>query len=109
MSRRRYRDDFRAAALAALTANAGNVARTARQLGLSRKTLEGWATGRTPSPPAHLRHQKKAALADALEALARRMLDAMTAEKIKAATLLEIAVALGVCVDKMAQLRAPSP
>jgi transcriptional regulator of acetoin/glycerol metabolism len=47
--RRRPRrgDECRAAALAALEANRGNVARTARQLGLPRKTLEGWARGRT--------------------------------------------------------------
>lgn len=54
--RKRYSADFHALALAALDANDGNLTRTARELGVSRKTLEGWATGRrNPVPPA-LRH-----------------------------------------------------
>ena len=42
MARRSYSDAERAEALAVLDANAGNVERTARHLGLPRKTLEGW-------------------------------------------------------------------
>lgn len=41
-ARRRYSDKERAAALAALTANAGNVLRTSRDTGIPRKTLELW-------------------------------------------------------------------
>jgi transposase-like protein len=104
--RRRCDDEFRAAALAALAANGGNLKRTARQLGLPRKTLEGWASGRTRLPPANLRHQKKGRLADALECIARQLLDeASRPENIAAASLVDLAVMMGVVVDKMLLLR----
>jgi transposase-like protein len=104
--RRRYDDEFRAAALAALAANGGNLKRTARQLGLPRKTLEGWASGRTRPPPADLRHQKKEQLAEALESVARELLDeASRPEKIAAASLLDLVVMSGIAVDKMLLLR----
>jgi transposase len=102
---RRYSDDYRATALAALDANGGNVARTARQLAIPRKSLEGWARGPVAAEVASFRHQKKEALADALEAVARRLLDALLG-KVKEASLLQLAIALGICVDKMLLLRA---
>ena len=105
--RHRYSDDFRAEALAALAANGGNVKRTARQLGLPRKTLDGWATGRTPPPPAHLRHQKSERLAQALESVVRQLLEeASRPEATAAAPLKDLALALGIAVDKMLLLRA---
>jgi transposase-like protein len=101
-ARGRYNDEFRAEALAALAANGGNLKRTARQLGLPRKTLEGWASGRTLLPPADLRHQKKGRLAEALESVARELLvEASRPEKIAAASLLDLVVMSGIAVDKM--------
>ena len=41
----RYTDDSRAAALSLLQANAGDVAQTASQLGISRQTLPMWRNG----------------------------------------------------------------
>ena len=103
-ARRSYSDEQKALALAGLDANAGNVARTARQLGLPRKTLDQWAKGRVPPGVANLRHQKKEALADRLEELAGRLLDAMPG-KIAGASLIQLAVAVGIIIDKMVMLR----
>jgi hypothetical protein len=103
-ARRSYSDEQKAEALAGLDANAGNVARTARQLGLPRKTLDQWAKGRAHPGVAKLRHQKKEELADHLEALAGRLLDAMPG-KIAGASLIHLAVAVGILIDKMILLR----
>jgi hypothetical protein len=75
--RRRYSDEDRASALAALDANDGNLQRTARQVGLPRKTLAEWAKGRASPAVAELRHQKKGELADRFDALAHALLDAI--------------------------------
>jgi hypothetical protein len=110
-SRPRRGDEERALALAALDANAGNVARTARELALPRKTLEGWARGRTRPPPAQLRHQKREQLADALEAVVRRLLGVAAAAPIQiktAADLVKVMTAAGIAIDKMLLLRCES-
>src|SRR5262245_27687368 len=105
MPRRRYSDHEKAEALAMLAANAGNVARTARQVHVPRQTLQEWAAGRGLSPAVpELRHEKKAALADRLEDLAHRLLDLMP-DKIGAANLQHCAVALGIAIDKLLRLR----
>jgi hypothetical protein len=103
-ARRSYSDEQKAEALAGLDANAGNVTRTARQLSLPRKTLDQWAKGRVHPGVAELRHQKKEELADRLEALAYQLLDALPG-KIAGASLIQIAVALGIVIDKMVLLR----
>jgi transposase-like protein len=104
-ARRSYSDEQKAEALAGLDANAGNVARTARQLSLPRKTLDQWAKGRVHPDVANLRQGKKEALADRLEALALRLADAMPG-KIAGASLIQLAVAVGIVIDKMLLLRA---
>jgi len=103
-ARRSYSDEQKAVALAGLDADGGNVARTARQLGLPPKTLDQWAKGGVGPGVAKLRHQKKEELADRLEAIARQLLDAMPG-KIAAASLRTIAIALGIVIDKMVLLR----
>jgi hypothetical protein len=105
--RRNYSDEDRANALAALDANGGNLMRTARQLGTPRKTLAEWARGRVPAAVADLRHQKRGDLADRLEAVAHELLDALPA-KIKDAPLNQLAVALGILIDKLILLRRQS-
>jgi hypothetical protein len=55
---------------------------------------------------AKLCHLKKRGLADRLDEAAHALLDALTTKaKTGDASLLDLAVALGVCVDKMLQLR----
>ena len=68
--RRRYTDDDRATALAVLDSNAGNIARTARETGISQSTLRGWRDDPHPGT-AELRDQKRAALSELWEEVAR--------------------------------------
>ena len=91
--------------LAALAGNGGNVKRTARQAGVPRKTLEGWAKGRgLAGVRGELRHQDKADLAVRFEELAHRLLDAISA-RLAEASFRELVVALDIVVDKMVLLR----
>lgn len=102
--RRHYSDAFRAAALAALDANAGNVKRTARELDVPPKTLEGWAKGRHSPVDAELRDQKKGELSDLFESIARKLLG--VAEKnADALNARDAVIAAATAVDKMRLLR----
>lgn len=104
MKKRRYSDDERAEALVALSANGGNVEGTARQLGIPERTLEHWAKGQRHPEARQMANKKKKPLADCLEALARKLVQAMP-DKAKDASLQQIAVSLGIAVDKMLLLR----
>jgi hypothetical protein len=107
-ARSTYSDEQRAEALAALDANGGNQARTARQLGVPRGTLRRWARPRGVSPAAaQVAHQNKGSLADRLEELAFRILDSITADKIRATPLLPLMKTLALAVDLMLVLRGP--
>src|ERR1700735_5513356 len=101
MPRRQYSDEDRSAALAALKANGGNVKLTAQQVGVPRKTLANWAKGiKLHRSVADMGHQKAEPWADALERLARMLLDAMPS-KIGDADLKAVAVSLAIAIDKM--------
>lgn len=100
-----WSDDEKANALAALAANGGNVAATAKQLGIPRITLTHWANGDHVSNDVSKNGQvKKVLLADRLEALAIKLVDAASG-KITDANLKDTLVSLGVAVDKMQLLR----
>src|SRR5688572_27185246 len=102
--RRRYPDADRAAALAALDANGGNVDATARQLNIPRMTLSDWASGRRNPVGADMRDAAKQNLADALEAWAVKLIgiDPTTLPNL---TLRDVAVAVGISIDKVLLLR----
>ena len=104
---KRYSDEERANALAALAANGGNVQRTARQLGIPHKTLDNWAKGVCHPEAAENGNNKKGDMADALEALAWKLISAMP-QKIKKASLAQVATAAGIAIDKMRLLREHS-
>ena len=105
MNGRGFTEDDKAAALAALAANAGNVSKTARDLGIPRTTLSRWSNGeRITDGVTAKAHVKKSALADELESLARILVGAMP-EKVADATLQQSATALGITVEKMLLLR----
>src|SRR4051812_44811606 len=72
-SRRLYSDAERAAALAALDANGGNVKRTARHLSITVKTLSGWAKGRRGTITPEQRTEARKDLLAALEDFALRL------------------------------------
>jgi len=117
-SQRGYSDADKAAALAALAANGGNVARTARQLDIPRKTLAGWpeehpagpelATssppkkGRPATPPPAPEAIAAAAgsLSDQFRSFVGRVLGLTTDDDIRAATLAQRFTAAGIAVDK---------
>ena len=103
-SRRSYSDAERAEALAALDANGGDVSKTARQLGIPRVTLLGWASGRVHPSVSELRQSKKEGLADRLEAVAHQLLD-LFPDKAKDANLQQVATSFGIAIDKMRLLR----
>lgn len=107
MAPRRYHDwsdEERAAALAALAANGGNVARTARQVGVPRTTLQKWAGGAVHPDVTKKGQEKRRDMAAALEAVAWQLLDALPA-KVLEASLAQTATALGIAVDKARLLR----
>lgn len=103
-TRRRYSDDDRANALAAVAANGGNVELTAAQLGIPESTLRSWVKGDRHPEAAHLCDEKKGPLADHLEAIAWRLADVLP-DKLPAAGLQQVATSLGIVIDKMQLLR----
>lgn len=104
--RRRYSDQDRQEALAALAANGGNLDRTARQLGIPRATLQAWRDGARHPEAAESAAPKKAALADRLEELAHKLLDAACEPgRLAGASLQQVATSLGIALDKMRLLR----
>ena len=107
MARRQYSDADKASALAALDANGGNVARTARELSIPRQTLDSWTNERGINHDVpELRQEKRGELAEQLEAIAYTLAgDLVKQDKRELATLQQIATSLGIVVDKMQLLR----
>ncbi len=99
-TKRRYSDDDRANALAALAANGGNQKRTANQLGIPQQTLSEWVNGNVHPEATEHSERKKLPLAEAFDALARKCMDGITDADIKGATLWEKVKAAATCVDK---------
>lgn len=102
---RRYSDDFRANALAALAANGGDANATAKQLEIPRTTLRQWARGARHPEATQMSQEKRAPLADTFEDIAYRLLNGVTDEKIKSAEVSRLLTAAGISVDKMRLLR----
>ncbi len=106
--KRRYTDEMKAEALAALTANAGDLSKTAREMNLPRKTLESWARGLRGEVPANMCQAKESDLASRFEEFVGKVLDLTTDDDIKKAPLDKRMVAAGIAVDKAALLRGKS-
>jgi transposase-like protein len=105
-TKRQYSDEEKALALVALNFNGGNLHRTARELTIPRKTLAAWAAGRNQHPDVAKKRQLRGDdLADRLEEIIRDALDRITPEKMQQASLLQLARAVGLFVDKMLTLR----
>lgn len=106
--RTRYSDEEKATALAALDANGGNVARTARELDIPDSTLRNWANGRGVNDDIpQLRDQKKGELTEALRELAWMLIGAVPG-KIDDANLSSVFTGLGITLDKL-QLLSGEP
>src|SRR5262245_48805488 len=104
-SQRRYTDDERAAALAALAANNGNLLKTARDLGIPKSTLQQWAQGTTHPEAAVNAEQKKGPMAERFDAFVHRVLGLTTDDDIRKASLKDRFTAAGIAVDKANLLR----
>lgn len=104
MAKRRYSDQDRAAGLALLDANGGNLSETSRQSGYPIKTLADWRDGAVADDVAEIRKEKKQELSELFEGIARDILKAAP-DKIDDATLKDAMVAAGVAVDKMQLLK----
>ena len=104
-AQRQYTDEERAAALAALQANGGNLSLTARQVSVPRMTLATWAKEQ-PARQAltSTRQEKRACLADRLEELAHTLIDLMP-ERAAEAPANQLAISLAIAIDKMRLLR----
>ena len=103
---RRYSDDERASALAALAANGGNVNRAAKEIGIPHDTLRRWSRGERHPEARQMSDGKKLPLADAIESVVEKMVEAVGG-KIENAPLQQLATAIGILIDKMLLLRAP--
>jgi hypothetical protein len=107
-NRRDYSSAEKAAALAALAANGGNYAGTARQLEMPEATLRKWhknGIGVNAQVQAEIPMQRRV-LADAIEQIAWRLVDhVLVAETIAGMNGQQAMVALGIAIDKMRLLR----
>jgi hypothetical protein len=91
-----------------VAANDGNIHGTAAQLDLPAQTVRQWATGERCPEVAQQSSQAKAALADAFEQLARRLLG-IVSDKLKDMSPHQAMIAAAVAVDKMLLLRGQLP
>jgi transposase-like protein len=101
MPRRWYSDEERAAVLAALKANNGNLTRTAQQAGVPLSTLKEWRDNPDRAAPAELRNQKKEALKSLFEKCVRAYLgQAVTKAAVKATRGKDAVIAAATALDK---------
>jgi transposase-like protein len=102
MAQRHYSEEDRAAALAALKANGGNLDRTASQVGVPRNTLRRWSQNPDRAAPAALRQEKVESLSTLFEKCTRDYLGQATDPKVVKATRGKDAViAAATALDKL--------
>ena len=105
MAKRSYSDREKGAALAFLDFNGGNVERSAKALGIPRKTLDEWAKGRNQSAGvADIRREKKEDISALIERAVREMVGA-SAGKLDGASFQQLWTGVGIAVDKMQLLK----
>lgn len=99
MTRRRYTNNERATAVAAVSANNGSVNETARKLGIPETSLRQWCSGQRHPELQPLSEQKKLELADQFGQLAELLLGVVRkkADQLDAKS---AAIAAAVCIDK---------
>lgn len=108
--RRHYTEADKAAALANLKANGGNIERTARECKVPSSTLKRWIADPERAAPAQVRGEKEGELDAKLERIANRYADALdddlTVGLIKASRdPSKLASVLGVAIEKLQLLR----
>lgn len=106
MAKRQYSDDEKAIALTYLDVNKGDVAKTARQVGVPSMTLRAWSQGRNIHPVVmQICTEKKGDLAERYEEKIHLLVDAINADKISEAPLQQLTTAIGILQDKVMALR----
>jgi transposase-like protein len=100
----RYSDEQRAAVLAALDANDGNLSKTARDTGVPISTIQTWRDNRGTPPSNELRNAKKLELADLIRAELDAIFEAMPGKR-GAADYRALTTGAGILVDKLALLQ----
>ena len=104
MARRRYSDEDKASALAALKANGGMAGRTAKQLGIPLTTLRHWRDGQGIAFDAELGRRKESDAAQEYEDIAE-----LARQRAKAAlpdaSAYQAAIVAGTFTDKARLLR----
>jgi transposase-like protein len=100
----RYSDEQRAAVLAALDANGGNLTRTARETGVPRQTIQTWAGQRDGQPiSAEVRQENRLTLADLIRAELDAIFEAMPGKR-QNADYKTLGTVAGILSDKLTLL-----
>ena len=104
---RQYSDEDKAAALALLKANDGNLSKTSRELDIPVGTINRWAKGSGYHPVVlQLQAGKEAGLSDLFELVVRRYLNqALTDEVIESTSGQSAVMTAAIATDKMRLLR----
>lgn len=108
MARRHYSDNDRAAALAVLAANGGNLSRTARETGVPRATLQLWMAEPDRAAPPEVRQEKAFDLAAMFQAELDAVFEAM-GRKRSQAHYSDLSRAAGIYTDKLMALGNSMP
>ncbi len=99
--RRRYSDEERAAALAALKANGGNLELTSRQAGVPRNTLRRWAEHPEHAASSQVRQEKMEELSVLFDRVARVYIGrALTDEAVSDTRGKDAVIAAATATDK---------
>jgi transposase-like protein len=108
MKPRRYSDDDRAKALAALAANGGELRKTAAELGIPEATLRSWANGTYHPEATQAAARQKSDLAARWERVANAALDVLDRSSGELRPR-DAATVGGIATDKMLLLRGDAP
>lgn len=98
-----YTSDDRAATLAALESNGGNLARTSRETGVARDTIKRWRDEESPEKNASVNRRMPEARATLSERL-REFVDAaltVAPTKLNDANLRDVFTSVGIAIDKL--------
>lgn len=110
-----YSDEYIAETLALLEANGGNMRKTARQAGVTHRTIQVWKEQITSGEATAIASaaskvtDKKRALALRFEHLAHSALDAISDAKLEKLDGYKLALTSAVATDKMALLLGETP
>ena len=107
----KYTDEQRLQTLVHLDGNGGNMLKTAKETGIPRMTLRGWAEGVSIHPSlTATRHMITKTLTEKVEEIALRLADILITkldddEKMSKLPMTQISIPFGITVDKLCLLK----